>query len=1334
MEKIFTDNIISLSSQFEKEKKYWLNKLPGVLGKSKFPYDFTWRDRNGYAMESSRFGFPCELSAKLIGFSNGSDKNLFMILLTGLIILLSKYTGNKDIVITAPIYRQNVVGELINTILIIRNKVDDRMSFKELLLNVKKSVVEANENSNYPVEKLLYLLDMSDPGETSDLFKTAILLKNIHDRRYIEDIKHDTIISFCKSDKMIEGIFEYNTLLYKQETIARIINHLINLEFAIISNLDLPIDEIDILSGQERQQLLYDFNNSAGNWPGDRTIKRLFEEQVDRSPTKLALTFDNPEEKFSHSLTFMELNKKAKQLGKLLRLKGVDADTITAIIVRPSIEMVIGILGILNSGGAFLPIDPGTPAPRVKHILDDSSTGLILSFTGRQYEEVKKIFAGEIVNLDETGIEKLDFHDLTIESAPSHLLYVIYTSGTTGKSRGVIIKNKSLVNYIHWFSETAGLSEKDSTILTQSLAFDLGYTTFFSALLKGCRLFVMPRDNYLYPDALINYIIINQISYIKVTPSFFSTIINSPYFSKKTSLKLRLILLGGEAIQLKDVEKAHSLCNDIQIMNHYGPTETTIGSIARIIDFSRFEEYKKNPTIGKPIYNTKAFILGKNFDLLPLGVPGELCISGKGLASGYLNKPGLTMERFLIKVPQLSIALTDEISLYRTGDLARWMPDGNIEFLGRMDKQVKVRGYRVELGDVENSLLSREGIKEVFAVVKKDEGHGTSQICAYFAADREISISDLREYLSARLPDYMIPAYFVQLDRLPLTLNGKLDEKSLPAPGLKKGNEFAPPCSEMEKRVAAIMSDVLNTNYENIGLDSNFFELGGHSLKAVNLVTKIQRQLNVKMKLIDIFTNPTPRVLSRIAAAAARTVYSPINLVEKKEYYRLSPAQRRVYFLQQFNSRGTTYNVPQVIPLHNSVKKDKVEETFGKLVKRHENFRTSFEIIDGEVVQKIHADVNFKIEYFDYSGMEEKKRQQYINGLVSHFDLGQAPLLRVFLLFTGTGRNILLVDMHHIMTDGVSRRLLVDDFMAFSRGECLPALPLQYKDYAEWQNNASISLSLKEQEEYWVTVFSQKAPRLDMFQDYKCEKPLHEHKGEEIEFRLGSELAKQVNEIVRTKGVTLFIFLVAVYDILLAKYCNRDDIVVGTGVSGRTHPDLENIVGMFINSLALRNYPRDNKTFSGFLDEVKESTLRAFENQDYQFDMLVEKLNLPRELNRSPLFDSVFQVQNQWEVVDARAGDSEMSRHLLRVRTIKYELTWVIVEYIDDICFTVQYSGDLYKRETIEKLFEHYREILGIVLADEKIKIIDIELETGLREIGEPGDRSALDMLSTFNF
>ena len=708
----------------------------------------------------------------------------------------------------------------------------------------------------------------------------------------------------------------------------------------------------------------------------------------------------------------------------------------------------------------------------------------------------------------------------------------------------------------------------------------------------------------------------------------------------------------------------------------------------------------------------------------PVGIPGELCIAGPGVTRGYLNNPELTNFKFQIPnhtppaggpSSNTPLPLYPSTPFYRTGDLTRWLPDGNIEFLGRIDQQVKIRGFRIEPGEIETRLMGIAAIVEAVVLPREDE-QGDKYLCAYLVLEpgEKLDTPQIREYLLKIMPNYMVPSYFVVMDILPLTPNGKVDRRALPEPAAGESPAYTAPRNQTEEKLAAVWNEVLSKD-RRIGIDDNFFNLGGHSLKAMVLISKLHKVVGIKISLSDFFQTPTIRGLSDYLLLETKKSnrYASIKPAEKKDYYVVSSAQKRLYMLQKLGRENISYNLPGIFEINAEMNRDRIEHVFRRLVHRHESFRTSFRIIDGKPVQRIHDEVEFEITYYNLATLKNESAiepNDTYTEFIRPFDLEKAPLLRVGLVESGKGKHLLMVDMHHIVSDGTSVDILTKEVLTLYREMELPAPRLQYKDYSEWQDRQKETEAIKSQEIFWLKQYEGEIPVLNLNTDFQ-RNSRHNSVGDTIFFDIDKRVTEKLKENAAQTGSTLYIILLAALNILLFKYTGQEDIVVGTPVMGRPHDDLQSIIGMFINMLPVRNRPRGNKTIRGFLSEVKTNALDAYENQDYPFDELVEKLDLQREPGKHPLVNTVIVLQN-FTISSYETTEFEILPNRNKYEESKFDLSFNAVENENSgtINMHLQYSTTLYKHSTAEKMTQRYLEILTHMAENLDTKLQDIAI------------------------
>lgn len=834
-----------LSNQNVTGREFWKNMLSGNFEQSKFPYSY---DEEGKGIKSGSYEFAIDSSLydQLMKLSNSSDYNLYLILLTTVISLLKKCTSNNDIIIVTPIFKKYKDENYINTILLLRNVIKEKITFKELLVQVKNVTSEAIEHSNYPIQTLAGQMGIVDDRGQYNITDVGLILDNIQNQGFTNDLKVNIIFCFENMKGVLKGIIKYNKGFYSEEIIHTIADSFRLLVKLFLDSPDIVIDTVDFVSEAEKKKIISQFNDTEACYDEGITFQDQFLLQVKRNPSKTALIFQD------ERLTYLQLNQRADQIAYALRKKGIRDESIVAITAEPSLELIEGMLGILKAGAAFLPIDVSLPEERLKYMLKDCGVELVLN--NADVFQLAGVEA-EVIDLRDKNFYMYEKGKPEIIITPDNLAYIIYTSGTTGVPKGVMLENKGLVNYTNWLIKEAGLGNEDKTVLTSSFAYDLGYTSVFSALAGGCELHIIKKEQYMNPRELIRYIKKYGITYLKMSPSLFGTIVNDQTdLDSSLGENLKLVLLGGEPVKIKDIKKFNVSNPKIKIMNHYGPTEATIGAVAQEIEFSSIEQYKKNIAIGRPIDNVKIYIANDALKLMPIGIPGEIIISGKGVARGYIHNEKLTRTRFLFNV----FSGGDMERIYRTGDIGRFLSDGNIEFLGRKDNQVKIRGYRIEIEEIEKQLIQHENIKESAVTVGEDQ-MGTKFLCAYIVSDKKLVQSDIREFLRKRIPEYMVPSIIMFLDEMPLMPNGKVNKKFLSNyKDFLETNEYEKPRNKTEEEVCIIWSRILGV--ESIGINDNFFELGGNSINVIGIVSQLQL-LDRKIKINDIYKYQTIKAL-----------------------------------------------------------------------------------------------------------------------------------------------------------------------------------------------------------------------------------------------------------------------------------------------------------------------------------------------------------------------------------------------------------------------------------------------------------------------------------------
>ncbi|UCH95646.1 MAG: amino acid adenylation domain-containing protein, partial [Candidatus Aminicenantes bacterium] len=1015
-------------------------------------------------------------------------------------------------------------------------------------------------------------------------------------------------------------------------------------------------------------------------------LVKIFEEQLKKHPHKIAIRSDKG------FLTYLELNRFANRVARLIEKKcpGAGKGERVGLLFDHGVNMIAAILGTLKAGGVYVPLSVDYPENRISYMLSDSQSVLLLSHS--RYQEMAAKLTGEngidLITIDNPGFP-VPGEDIEREVRSSQLAYIMYTSGSTGRPKGVMQTHENVMYYTRNWIERFSITPSDRMTLFSSFCHDGSVQDMFSALVCGAVLYPYDMKTREESIELSQFLVRERITIWHSVPSLYSYFANT-LTGKEQFKDLGFILLGGEPVREHEVVLLKKFFPWSTLANVYGQTESSVNSIQLISQKDNFERM----LIGNPLDNTQVFVINEEGNPVePLEV-GEILVVCDHVSPGYWQQKEATEAAF---------GQAEGFGkLFWTGDLGCLLPEGGIEFLGRKDFQVKIRGFRIEPGEIESQLLKHPQVKEAVVTVREEEP-GDKYLCAYFTSYSTGSIvtTRLREFLSRELPDYMIPAYFIHLETFPLTQSKKIARNELPGPQIKKEEKYTGPRDFVEEKLVEIWAKILGIEKDIIGIDSNFFELGGHSLKATALVSRLHKNLDVKISLAQVFKTPSIRGLSGHIKNAVKQRYAAIQPLEKKEYYILSSPQKRLYVLQQMQENNIGYNMPRTIPLTFTGKtaKEELEDVFKKLVARHESLRTSFHMMDDEPVQKIHNRVEFKIEH---DGAE-----RYAS-FIRPFDLSRAPLLRVGLLKMEANQYLLIIDMHHIITDAASQAILKDEFQSLYDGKSLPILKLQYKDYALWQNSKEQQALITHQKTYWINMFSSSGeiPVLNLPIDFS--RPLNQDfAGSTVSFVLKETETQTLKKIAKKANATLYMTVLSVFNVLLSRLSGQEDIIVGTPVAARRHTDLERIIGMFVNTLALRNYPSGEKPFTGFLQEVKKLTLEAFENQEYQFEELVDHVSVPRDTGRNPIFDVMFNWLNQADYHDSQYSETsrkmEMTEHHLyqhKKGVSKFDLTLTAVNIGEKLLFIVEYCTKLFKPRTIDRIIGYSRKILDLLSGD----------------------------------
>ncbi|NOQ24720.1 MAG: amino acid adenylation domain-containing protein [Bacteroidales bacterium] len=1211
--------------------------------------------------------------------------------------MLSKYCGSSDVVFGAVVSGRSteledvdsIIGLFINT-LPVRIKFNKDIKFLEQVKGVQANAVKSLNHQQCSLAEI-----QTGTSLKNNLFNHIIVFENHQILKTSKPTNQSDTITSDNSDlsnisrnsydlevlivpsSELNIIYKFNSNVYDQRTVNHISKLLEEIIDSIIVKVESNVKDISFLSYNERDYLLNKLNDTKCEYNIDKSIIELFEDQVNCHPDKIAIVFNDKK------LSYSNLNNLAIYCANELIRLGAKRNMIIGILLDQNIDIIISILGILKIGAAFLPCDKTFPKNRINYMLKDSYAEIIITRTN----ELKKVnYSYNAVNLDLLNYSHIhtDKQVRIDENEKGEFAYVIYTSGSTGLPKGVLVKERSLFNYISWVSSDFDIKFNDKALLTSSYAFDLGYTSIFSSITNGAELHVIESKIYLNSEDLINYIRLNEITYLKLTPSLFNPIITSPVFEYENIKTLRLIVFGGEKINVDDLEKLKGVYKDIKVINHFGPTECTIGVIAQDVDLNELESYKINTTIGKPINNNQVIICDEDANLQPFSAIGEICVAGENLAQGYLNNPELTMEKFIENSNFTG-------NLYRTGDIGRWLYNEKIEFLGRKDQEVKIRGYRIDLNEIKLCLLKFDHINE--ALVNIVEKNDNKFIVAYLVTSQKISIENLKLGLSEYLPEYMIPLYFIEIDKIPLTKNGKADIKQLPLVTFTKSDVFDVPKGMTEKKLHEIYIETLLI--EKIGVNDSFFDMGGHSIRAMKLLSKINKELKVKLALTDVFENPTIRELAvLIEKGNEHDSESNVRLTEKKEYYPMSSAQKRMYIVQQADENSIAYNRLRKIDIKNDINKERITGIFNQLIKRHESFRTSFEIINDHFVQKIADSINLHIDEFI---IDESQLNITIRDFVKPFKLDSKGLFRVAIIhINGKDNKVVLIDMHHIITDGRSNEILISDFDKLLNNSILKPQFVQYKDIATWRDTEEYRQQILKQKEYWLQEFNSDITMLELPYDYS--RPLLEsNDGGIIHVTLNESIMSSLSRISRENKVTNNMMMASIFSILLSRLSGQNEVSMGMSVDGRLQEEIENTVGMLVNTVVLKVQVNENESFVDFLKEVKSKYVGAIDNQEYQFDELVDELKINRVSGQNPLFNVMLNNLGSYsnnEIIEQQGENYIIDNDYMK----RFDLTLNISEYKNGLYIGFQFYRKIFKSETILAYVKYFENILNEIL------------------------------------
>ena len=1291
------------------QAEHWKTTLAGAPALLELPADHVRPADQEYAGAWHEVMLDEELVTGLKELSKRHGATLYMTLLAGWAALLGRLSGQQDILIGTPVANRRqgeleaLIGFFVNT-LVLRTDLSGRPRVGELLERVKSQSLGAQQHQDIPFEQVVEIVQPERSLAHSPLFQVMFAWQNAPRGALdlvglktmgLEMATHrvarfDLTVSLWEMDERIAGGMEYATALYEKTTIERYMGYWRRMLEGMVAGSEQIVDCLDLLPESERYQVLYEWNRTEAAYP-KKCTHELFEDQVRRNAEAVAVEFEG------QKLTYGELNRRANQLGHYLRKVGVGPEVRVGLCMERSLEMVIGLLGILKAGGAYVALDPHYPAERLKFMVEDSSIAALVTQSGllEQLPGSPKVIC---VDNDLVEIARESGKDIELPLYPENLAYVIYTSGSTGRPRGVAIQHGSANVLLQWAREVFSAEELGGVLASTSICFDLSVFEIFAPLSWGGKTIVV--RNALKLAEIGQGLVVRLLNTV---PSAMAELLRI----KGVPGSIRTVNLAGEALPPNIVEQLYDELKVEQVFNLYGPSEDTTYSTYACL---KKGEANERVPIGKPISNTQAYVLDRDYQPVPIGVTGELFLGGQGVARGYLNQPELTAEKF---IPNPFSKRGGE-RIYRTGDQVKWGSNGNLEFLGRMDQQVKVRGYRIELGEIEAVLQAHEGVRACAVIVREDQP-AEKRVVAYVAKNGVVKAEAFREFLKERLPEYMIPSAFVEMEQLPLTPNGKIDRKALPAPEREWSGRggYTGPRNGEEEILCGLFAEVLNR--DRVGVHDDFFAIGGHSLLATRLVSRIRAALGIDVALRSVFESPT---IARLAPQlqGSRKAQTSLRRHPETERAPLSYSQRRLWFINELQGSSAEYNMPEALRLRGRLDMDALRRAVQTIVDRHESLRTHFAEERGEPVQIIAPSLTLEIPIKDLSGLSEAEQQRQVMESVNNewsdpFDLAHGPVLRLKLLKLAEDNHILLQTFHHIVSDGWSLGVFMREFRdlydAYSQGHKnpLPDLPLQFADFALWQMQEAREGLLDEDLRFWKEHLAEIPEELEIPRD-RPRPPVQTYAADACGITLPAE---KVAALKRCGRSTLYMTLLTAFAIQMHRYSGQDDIVVGSPIANRQDERLEGLIGFFANMLVMRVGVNPNASFGELLEEVRDLALETYRHQHIPFERLVEVLPLRRSLNRTPIVQVVFALQNASSGTQELKG-LEVEELGTEAWTVRFDLEVHAIERNGQLDIVWIYNRDLFDCWRIEQMARHYEELLAAAMQDLEKPVCQLEM------------------------
>jgi len=1291
--------------------QYWKKKLEGAPSLLEIPADHPRPAQMSMRGAWLHHVVPQNIVNRLTALSQEEGVTLFMTLLAAFQTLMSRYSGQNDVVIASPIAGRNfaelepLIGFFVNT-LALRGDLSGDPSFRQLLARTKETCLEGYACQEIPFEKLVEELQperslshnpicqvlfahQNAPMQMLQLPGVELERTAVHPGTSILDM------SWFAMD-VPEGMLirvEYNTDLFEADTIARALEHFSHLLESVLADPTQPISQLTLLGENERHRLLVEFNANETEFPTLRCMHELVEQSASRTPDAVAVICGDDR------ITYQALNDRANQIAHHLIKLGAGPEVLIGVFLERNSDLLPAILGVLKSGSAYVPLDPSYPRERIAAILEDAKASIVLTQQALLTQVRGSVPNCICVDADWKEIAAGPTENPQTAVKPENLGYVLFTSGSTGRPKGVALEHQSAVTFVHWAQTVFTPGELAGVLLSTSVCFDLSIFEIFVPLSVGGKVIVVQNALYL-PSADAK----DEVTLINTVPSAMAELVQM----KAVPSSVKTVNLAGEALPESLVNEIYRATPVEKVYNLYGPTEDTTYSTYTLT------HAHERVTIGRPLPNTQAYVLDRHGNPQPIGVPGELHLAGAGMARGYYGRPELTAERFLPN----AFSRQKNARMYRTGDLCRWLRNGNLEYLGRLDHQVKLRGFRIELGEIESVLVQHAGVRQCLVIPREDEP-GLRRLVAYVVAQpgQAPQHEELRDHLKLSLPEFMIPSAFVGLDAFPLTPNGKINRKALPIPEYAhQAAAFVAPRNWTEEQIAGIWAKVLRI--KQVGATDDFFALGGHSLLATQVVSRIRQSLNVEVPLRALFEAPTVAQLAQRVEALGKTTPIPaITRALRNRNLPLSFAQQRLWFLNELEPDNPLYNIPIAVAMSGELSFDALEHSLNEIVRRHEVLRTTFRVENNQPIQVIAPDLKIKVEVFDLTGVPAVEQQDAVNrmaieGASAIFNLRTGPLFRAAVLHLNQRDHVLLLNMHHIVSDGWSLWQFVKElaalYAAYVQGAQPPLeeLAIQYADYGVWQRQWMQGGVLDQHLEYWKKQLAGAPGVLELPAD-RIRPAVQTYRGATETALFPPNLLARLKEISAAEGATLFMTLLAAYQTLIFRYTGQEDVVVGTPIANRTRAEIEELIGFFVNALVMRTDLSGDPGFREVVGRVRAVALGAYAHQDLPFEKLVEVLQPERDLTRTPLFQVWFALQNAPRT-EFKLPGLDLRTMAVHNGTSKFDLGLFVVEKPEGLSCMVEYSTDLFDASTIQRFIGHFRTLLEGIAASPDMRISDL--------------------------